>query len=162
VTRNNDIKPSDEENMPESSYTLPSMTRKHLWMYACLAYDAFLDDQDSFTYYVRPNYIHIPIRDVMYFASEGRRTHIVSHKHRDTFYQRLDEVENLIKQKHGHFIRIHQSCLVNTYFITSYNRDFVTLLNGEKLRISKYDYYRILNNNVKEANLPIKKISNYC
>jgi DNA-binding LytR/AlgR family response regulator len=165
VTGNNDEYSDCEEEgvdmLLESSYSLPSITRKHLWMYACLAYDAFLDDQDSFTYYVRPDYEHIPIRDVMYFASEGRRTHIVSHRHRDTFYQRLDEVEKIIKQKRSHFVRIHQSYLVNTQFIVSYNRQFVTLLNGERLRISKYDYYRLLTNNIKDSDLPIKKIAGY-
>jgi DNA-binding LytR/AlgR family response regulator len=150
------------EALLETSYTLPSISRKHLWMYACLAYDACLDDEDSFTYYVRPDYEHVHIRDIMYFASEGRRTHIITHRYRDTFYQRLDEVQDVIKQKRGHFVRIHQSYLVNTQYIVSYNRQFVTLLNGERLRISKYNYYRLLNNNIRDSDLPIKKIAGYC
>jgi DNA-binding LytR/AlgR family response regulator len=169
VTRNEefnenyDLNQADKKGLLiESSYTLPALTRKHLWMYACLAYDSFLDDQESFTYYARPDYVHIPIADIMYFASEGRRIHVVSHKRRDTFYERLNEVENLLKQKNCHFVRIHQSYLVNTQFIAYYNSSDVTLINGEKLRISKYDYYRILNDHIRASNLPIKKLAGYC
>jgi DNA-binding LytR/AlgR family response regulator len=151
-----------EDIILEPTFSIPTMARHHLWMYASLAYDAVLDDEESFTYYVRPDCYHIPLRDVMYFASEGRRTHVVSHKRRDTFYQRLDEIERLVGQKRGDFIRIHKSYLVNTQFITNYSRFYVTLMNGEKLRISKYDYYRGLHNNVREADLPIKKLATYC
>jgi DNA-binding LytR/AlgR family response regulator len=162
ITRNNDYIYCDDEPVLKPVYTLPSMNRKHLWMYACLAYDAFLDDSESFTYYVRPDYMHIPIKEVMYFASEGRRTHIVSHTHRDTFYQKLDEIEEQIGQKKGHFIRIHKSYLVNSMFISSYCREFVTLINGEKLRISKYDYYRMLHSKAKNSDITAKRVAGYC
>jgi hypothetical protein len=161
ITRNECGDAYEDEFLLEPFYTLPSLTREHLWMYASLAYDAFLDDYDTFTYYTRPNCIHIPIKDVIYFASEGRRTHIVSHRHRDSFYQKLDEIELLIAHKRWHFIRIHKSYLVNPLFISSYNRDYVTLLNGDKLRISKYNYYMILKNDIKSRGLPIKKNANY-
>jgi hypothetical protein len=142
----------------EKTYSLPSMSRKHLWLYASLAYEAFLDNGDSFTYYVRPDYEHIPLRDVIYFASEGRRTHIVTNMNRDTFYQKLDEIENLIKRKNCNFLRIHKSYLVNTKYISSFSRHHVTLLNGDKLRVSKYDYYKYLNDNFQ--NLKVGEIKN--
>jgi DNA-binding LytR/AlgR family response regulator len=162
VVTTNENRHLHEHDIPlEPVYTLPSMTRKHLWMYACLAYEAVLDDDECFTYYVRPEHLHIPIRDVLYFASEGRRTHIVSHRRRDSFYQKLDEIEKLLCQKKANFMRIHQSYLVNTSFITSYSRNFVTLINGEKLRISKYDYYRILHNKVQNCDIHAKKVASY-
>jgi hypothetical protein len=162
ITRNEYDRGYGDEFLLEPFYTLPSLAREHLWLYASLAYDAFLDDFETFTYYTRPDCVHIPLRDVMYFASEGRRTHIVSHRFRDSFYQKLDEIERLIKYKKWNFIRIHKSYLVNPQFISSYNRDYVTLLNGERLRISKYNYYMILKADIKRNGLPIKRIKNYC
>jgi hypothetical protein len=143
----NNLDKFEIDTIMEKSYSLPSMSRKHLWLYASLAYEAFLDDGDSFTYYVRPEYEHVALRDVIYFASEGRRTHIVTNTYRDSFYQKLDEIENLIKRKNCNFLRIHKSYLVNTKYISSFSRNNVTLLNGDKLRVSKYDYYKYLNDN---------------
>jgi hypothetical protein len=161
ITRNECGDTYEDEFLLEPCYTLPSMSRENLWLYAGLAYDAFLDDYDTFTYYARPDCQHVPIKDVMYFASEGRRTHIVSHRFRDSFYQKLDEIDRLIKHKKWNFIRIHKSYLVNPHFISCYNRDFVTLLNGERLRISKYYYYMCLKNAILTHSLPIRKIANY-
>jgi DNA-binding LytR/AlgR family response regulator len=91
----------------------------------------------------------MPINDIMYFVSEGRRTHLVANQFRDTFYQKLDEIEIIIEPKKANFIRIHKSYLVNILFIAKYNKDFVILKNGERLRISRYDYYKLLNKNIE-------------
>jgi DNA-binding LytR/AlgR family response regulator len=141
----------------EKAYSLPSISRKHLWLYASLAYEAFLDDGDSFTYYVRPDYEHIALRDIIYFASEGRRTHIITNTYRDSFYQKLDEIENIVKPKNCDFLRIHKSYLVNTKYISGFSRNHVTLLNGDRLRVSKYDYYKYLNDNFR--NLKVSEVN---
>lgn len=148
-----DYRPLLEDILLEPMYVLPDRSRKHVWSYAALAYETFLDDADSFSYYVRPDYLHIPINDVHYFASEGRRTHIVSSGRRDTFYQKLDVVERQIERKNCHFLRIHKSYLVNARYISGYNRDYVFLTTGEKLRISKYEYYKCINNQMRDHRL---------
>jgi hypothetical protein len=132
-----------------SSYSMPVVSRKHIWLYACLAYDACIENRDNFTYYARPDYVNISVNDVIYFFSEGRKTHLVSRWRRDMFYKRLDEVEGIIKLKRGHFVRIHQSYLINTRYVAEYSRDYVTLLNNERLRISNYEYYRMLDNSIR-------------
>lgn len=149
VTRGHDYVPPAEDVLLEPMYILPDKSRKHLWTYAALAYESILDDSDSFSYYVRPEYFHIPINEIRYFASEGRRTHIVSANHRDTFYQKLDVVESRLRQKDCQFLRIHKSYLVNANCITGYSRDYVALTTGERLRISRYEYYRSLNNHLQ-------------
>lgn len=148
-----------EDELLEPMYTMPDKNRKFLLSYASLAYEMVLDDSDSFSYYVRPEYIHVPIEDIRYFASEGRRTHIVSDQCRDTFYQKLDDVEKLISHKNGQFLRIHKSYLVNASYICSYSRDFVTLITGERLRISRYEYYKILNDRFRNSGL--KRLPQY-
>ena len=49
--------------------------------------------------------IRVPVHEIRYFASEGRRTHIISADCRDTFYQKLDVVEDLMRHKNCRFIR---------------------------------------------------------
>ncbi len=115
-----DYTPPAEDVLLEPMYVLPDKSRKCLWQHAALAYETILDDPDSFSYYVRPEYFHIPVNEIRYFASEGRRTHVVSADRRDSFYQKLDVVETGLRQK---------SC--------------------EFLRISKYEYYRSLNEHLQ-------------
>lgn len=149
VTRGHNYSPPAEDVLLEPLYVMPDKSRKHLWTYTALAYETILDHSDSFSYYVRPEYIHIPVNEIRYFASEGRRTHIVAADRRDTFYQKLDVVEMLLRQKNCQFMRIHKSYLVNASCIAGYRRDYVLLTTGERLRISKYEYYKSLNTHLK-------------
>lgn len=151
TTHSRDYSPLMEDVLLEPLYVLPDRSRKYLWSYAALAYETLLDDEDSFSYYVRPSYVHIPINDVRYFASEGRRTHVVSSDRRDIFYKKLDAVEELIRRKNCQFLRIHKSYLVNARYISGYNRDYVFLTTGERLRISKYEYYKCIQNQMRES-----------
>lgn len=154
VTRGKDYIPPAEDALLEPLYILPDKSRKYLWTYATLAYETILDDSDSFSYYVRPEYFHIPINEIRYFASEGRRTHVVSANHRDTFYQKLDMVETRLRQKNCQFLRIHKSYLVNARCISGYSRNYVMLTTGERLRISKYEYYKSLNDHLRNLKNP--------
>jgi hypothetical protein len=46
---------------------------------------------------------------------------------------------------------------VNTKYISSFSRNHVTLLNGDRLRVSKYDYYKYLNDNFR--NLKVSEVN---
>lgn len=159
ITREHGYNPPAEDILLEPMYVMPDKSRKHLWTYAALAYEHILDDADSFSYYVRPEYFHTPVNDIRYFASEGRRTHIVTADRRDTFYQKLDVVETLLRQKNCQFLRIHKSYLVNAGCISGYSRDYVALTTGERLRISRYEYYKSLN--IHLQNLKNTKIGHH-
>lgn len=149
TTHGHDYCPPVEDILLEPLYVLPDKSRRHLWAYTTLAYERLLDDEDSFTYYVRPCYVHIPVNAIHYFASEGRRTHMVSSGRRDMFYKKLDNVEALVKNKNCHFLRIHKSYLVNARYISGYSRDYVFLTTGERLRISRYEYYKRINDQMQ-------------
>ena len=58
-------------------------------------------------------------------------------------------VETRLRQKSCQFLRIHKSYLVNAGCISGYSRDYVLLTTGEQLRISKYEYYRSLNEHLQ-------------
>lgn len=123
-------------------YLMPDMSRKQLWAYAVNAYETAVNDEDSFTYYRRPEYIRMSVHGIRYFASEGRRTHIISDEGSDAFYKKLDDVEHIIRDKGCRFLRIHKSYLVNMNYVACCSRRSVTLTSGERLNISKYEYYR--------------------
>lgn len=131
-----------EAALLEPLYLMPNISRKQLWTYAALAYEAAVNDEDSFTYYRRPEYIRMPVHGIRYFASEGRRTHVITDEGSDAFYKKLDDVEHIIRDKGCRFLRIHKSYLVNVNYIAVCSRRCVTLTSGERLNISKYEYYR--------------------
>lgn len=120
-----------------------------LWSCICKAYDLFISDKNTFAYYHRPVYHSTPLNHILYFSSEGRCIRLVTKNGSDSFYGRLGELEENLGVKNCRFIRIHQSYLVNTKYIASYNHKSITLFNGEEISISKPDYYqavkRILN-----------------
>lgn len=126
----------------EPLYLMPDMRRRQLWACAANAYEAAANDGDSFTYYRRPEYIRMPVHGIRYFASEGRRTHVIFDEGSDAFYKKLDDVERIIRDKGCCFLRIHKSYLVNVNYIAVCSRRCVTLTSGERLNISKYEYYR--------------------
>lgn len=159
VTKSRGYVPQAADALLEPMYVMPDKSRRHLWSYASLAYEAALDDDDSFSYYVRPDYIHVSVADIRYFASEGRRTHVVSRDCHDSFYQKLDAVEKTIRQKNGQFLRIHKSYLVNARYISGYSRDYVMLTTGEKLRISRYEYYKTLKERLRHTG--VRRLAQY-
>lgn len=137
---------SKDTNMDSLSlqpiYELSEINRKVLWEYARKAYDIYINDNLTFSYYRRPQYVSTPINDILYFVSEARRIHLFSTHHtQQTFYNKLDNVEYCLSHKKGKFIRIHKSFLVNAKYITYVDRNKIQLSTGEELKISSYERY---------------------
>lgn len=153
VTTKRDYIAAPEDILLEPLYPIPNKSRRQLWAYASLAYEAAMDDEDTFEYYRRPSYVKLPVEEIRYFVSEARRTHIISEEGIDTFYKKLDEVEKMVKNKRCQFLRIHKSYLVNAKYIAGFDRRYVKLTNGERLRISKYDYYKNLLAHLRSASI---------
>lgn len=91
-----------------------------------------------FTYSYKSNeYKHLQ-KDIIYFESRGRKIHIhLNNGEIYFFYGKLSDVEQKTKDTRGQFIRIHQSYLVNYHHIVAKSRKWVTLSNGETVRISE-------------------------
>ena len=141
---NTDFATLDQHILLHPFYQIDLLDRKVLWEYAHMAYALSIQNSLSFTYYRRPNYVSIPLDHILYFVSEGRRIHIISTDSDNIFYDKLDDVELIIQQKSGQFVRIHKSYLVNTRFVKEYSRKFLKLHTGELLSISTYDRYLAL------------------
>lgn len=142
ITGNTSLLTVHEYGLLQPIFEWHSQNRKHLWEYAHKAYDLSLKDSHTFTYYRRPEYVSTPLTNILYFASEARRIHLVSTDFRNSFYSKLDDVELLLQHKSCHFVRIHKSYLVNARYIADFTKKSLFLKNGEILKISSYSRYK--------------------
>ncbi len=79
----------------------------------------------------------IPLENIYYTESQGHK--ILLHLREETleYYGKIGELEQRLA---GQFARIHKGYLVNLSYVEEYTHRQVTLVNGEKLLISKYKY----------------------
>lgn len=129
------------------TYEIPFSSINNLWSWVCKIYDYISSDDFHFVYYKRPQYVSASLSDILYFTSEGRRIHLVSSPscdNEESFYDKLDDVEEQLLKKKCQFIRIHKSYLVNTQYIASFDKNYLKLITGEYLKISNYNYYKKL------------------
>lgn len=87
--------------------------------------------------YKHINY-HIALRRVLYFVSEGRKIKILLETGEEySWYETLNEVEEQLQRFRNHFVRIHQSYLVNSMHVERYRQEEVILTNKEILPVSR-------------------------
>lgn len=102
------------------------------------AYDRMVGRMVYFTFRNRREEYKIPCRDILYFASIGRKISVI---HRDgtidEYYGKLSEVEEKVSGGKIPFLRIHQSYLINFLWVKSRTKSEVTLINGTRLMISE-------------------------
>ena len=144
----------------EASLFSQHESQRELWNCVCKAYDLISSDKNTFAYYHRPIYHSTPLNHILYFASEGRCIRMITRSGSDSFYGRLDDLKDILDMKNCHFIRIHQSYLVNIRYISSYDRKTVILSTGIMLPISKCEYYHMLRKKVSiySSRLTQKKV----
>ncbi|MDR3288858.1 MAG: LytTR family DNA-binding domain-containing protein [Peptococcaceae bacterium] len=76
----------------------------------------------------------VPLRDILYFESAGKKIHLVTPRETIEFYGKLSAVE---QQLDDDFISIHKSYLVNYYHVIRYTHETVALSNQVTLPISR-------------------------
>ena len=87
-----------------------------------------------FEFQTNRNNIHIPVGEIIYFESHGRKIYLVTKSETHTFYGKMAEVE--VQPQLHLFLRIHQSYLVNYQHITTSGFDHVQMTNQTTLPIS--------------------------
>lgn len=93
---------------------------------------------ENFQFQYNHHIYSINLREVMYFVSERRIVRILLMTGREyRLYDKLDEVERLLKGYKNPFVRIHQSYLVNSLHIENYHRRRVMLRNKDVLPVSR-------------------------
>ncbi|MCL2051049.1 MAG: LytTR family DNA-binding domain-containing protein [Lachnospiraceae bacterium] len=94
-------------------------------------------EEQAFRFSHNTCYYSIPIKDIIYFSSEGRKICVVSLDKKYYFYGKLDLINNEMQKKAIIFLRIHKSYLVNKRYITIYQQDFIEVAGKECLPISR-------------------------
>ncbi len=106
------------------------------------ALDHIADEQKSFfetfTFSFDRKIFMIGLADVLYFVSEKRMIRVCMEDGRELFlYRKLDALEEELSDCNNHFLRIHQSYLVNDRQVELVCPYGVTMSNGEELPISR-------------------------
>ncbi|RRJ67116.1 DNA-binding response regulator [Paenibacillus oralis] len=89
----------------------------------------------------------VPYREIMYLESRIRKVHLYTRMDRIEYYSTLNKEEN--KLPSSDFIRIHQSYIVNFYFIREISYKKVTLITGLELPISMKNSASVKQNYLK-------------
>ena len=89
----------------------------------------------GFEFQAQNSTYRISYKDILYFQSTGRKINIVMKKEVKTFYGKLNEIEKRIPE--NVFLRIHKSYLVNKNYVKEFTYEWVKMLNGDVLNISK-------------------------
>ena len=98
---------------------------------------------EHFSYKVRNKILKVRMDDIIYFESDGRKINIYTINGKETFYDKLDEIEQNMKVTF--FARAHQSYLVNVHCIRNIFSNKLILDNGKTIPISRSKY-----NSIKE------------
>ena len=88
---------------------------------------------EKFQFRQGKDYYYVPLGDIVYFASQGRKVKIVTPRETFEFYGRLKEIAERLPED---FITIHKSYIVNKEFVYRYTYESVELQNGAVLTIS--------------------------
>lgn len=95
-----------------------------------------LDKENKFFEYKNGNVtFSVPLSDILYFESFGRKVNIVLGNETKSFYGKLSSVEEQINNRD--FIMIHKSYLINFSHVTEYTYEYVKMSNQEVLTISQ-------------------------
>lgn len=100
-------------------------------------YNRMLSKEYYYEYKVKKVYHRLLLNDVMYFESERRK--VIIHM-RDgniySYYDKLNLIEERMRNSKLNFWRIHQSILVNYNYVQTKYSDRVKLIDGKYLPIS--------------------------
>lgn len=81
--------------------------------------------------------VSLTVKDILYFESDKRKIIVKCQGDREySFYGKLDKVEEALKKQD--FVRCHQSFLINALKISALKQGEVTLLNGQRVPVSKH------------------------
>lgn len=89
--------------------------------------------KERFEFQKGRDYYYIPMGEIFYLGSEGRKIKIVTAKKRFEFYGKLKDVSKYLNED---FIMIHQSSIVNRNHIFKYAYETVELIDGTILTVS--------------------------
>lgn len=95
-----------------------------------------LDKENHYFNYKNSNVtFSVPLKDILYFESHGRKVNIFLNDEIKSFYGKLSSVEEQIDNKD--YIMIHKSYLINFNHVIEHTYEYVKMSNQEVLTISQ-------------------------
>ena len=83
----------------------------------------------------------LPIKNIMYFQSEGRTTYIITDNSVSNmirkYYEKLSDIEKRLSQSGISFLYPNQSFLVNPMYVKIFKSDLLILCDGSNISISR-------------------------
>ena len=122
------------QNRPFDFLVKPLDERKIFHVLDCIYHIAGKDNH-SFEYQSKGGVYRIQYKDILYFQSAGKKINVVMKHEIKDFYGKLTNVEKNIP--HNIFLSIHKSYLINFNYVKEYTYEWVKMLNGDILSISK-------------------------
>ena len=92
-------------------------------------------DAEVFRYKKGADFFQIPMSDILYFTSRGRKVTIYKNDGEDEFYSTMEQVYSQVKGKR--FLFVHKSYIVNAKYIKLLEYERVTLQNKAVIPISQ-------------------------
>lgn len=93
---------------------------------------------ESFQFRYNHHTYTISLHEVLYFVSEGRTVRILLETGKEyRVYDKLDDIEGMLRFYRNPFVRIHQSYLVNGFQIEKCHCRMVMLRNNDSLPVSR-------------------------
>lgn len=92
-------------------------------------------DVEIFNFKSGRNYYKIPLSDILYFYSNGRKINIVTSNKEYEFYGSLDNIYSEVKNKK--FLFVHKSFLVNFKHINKYQYEQITMSDDKIIPVSQ-------------------------
>lgn len=92
------------------------------------------EGEDYLSVEIHKEVLRIPVREIRYLESQRRVVYIVTENERIEGYFKLNELEKRLPE---HFLRCHQSYLVNLDHVSRFRSDFLELMDGTEIPISK-------------------------
>lgn len=101
--------------------------------------------------------VRVPVKDILYFESSGKRVRIIAQNETHEFYGKLSDISRQLSS--NDFVQIHKSYLVNYFHIISYQYERIRLTNKQVLAISQQNRKSVgnwlLNRRKEEAHEPL-------
>ena len=91
--------------------------------------------EEAFAYKIGSETRKIPLKDIIYFESDGRKVVLYTDKNKDSFYGSLEKV--YLQLKSYGFILIHKSFLINSIHVRSFAYESVVMSNQITLQIAQ-------------------------
>ena len=117
------------------SYITKPITQEDISRVMKWFYKVYYNPQKTFSVSYRKNKWYFDPNMIVFFESENRTIKLHTKNHVYRYYGYLKDIIN--HEKYPYFIRVHQSYIINIFYVEEFNSESVTLIEKKVIPISK-------------------------